>query len=116
MQMIEGTAWLATARLMPRRVGLAQALVAQAYGVGIEDIAAPTRRDPQTARARQVAMYLSHVVFHMSLSQVGRAFGRDRSTACYALHHVEDLRDDPETDRKIVRLESLVRAAAGELP
>jgi chromosomal replication initiation ATPase DnaA len=43
-------------------------------------------------------MYLAHVVFGLTLTEVGRAFGRDRTTAAYACELIETLRDDPEFD------------------
>ena len=46
-------------------------------------------------------MYLSHVVFHISLSEVATAFGRDRSTAAHAFHRIEEMREDPELDRTL---------------
>lgn len=100
-----------TTALAPLRAGMAQALVAHVYGVELEDMRALTRRQPRAALARQIAMYLSHTVLGMSVSQVAEAFGRDRSTACYALRHVEDLRDDPELDRTLLFLETLLRGA-----
>lgn len=96
------------------RLGFAQIMVAHVYGVPLDELLAPTRKDRRAAEARQVAMYLGHVVFRMSLASVGRVFGRDRSTASYACRHVEDLREDPELDRLIAWLEVLLRNASGE--
>lgn len=62
-------------------------------------------------RARQVAMYLTHVGFHMPLSRVAQAFGRDRATAGHACNRVEDWREDPAFDALLLRLEACVRAA-----
>lgn len=94
-------------------ISLTQAVVAHTYGVALEELRAATRKTPRAARARQVAMYLSHVVLHLSLREVAEAFGRDRSTASYACHHIEDLREDPAIDRTLGWLESFVRSAAG---
>lgn len=58
-----------------------------------------------TARARQIAMYLSHVVFGLSLSEIGKAFGRDRTTVSYACALIEDMRDDRDFDAEICALE-----------
>jgi len=57
-------------------------------------------------------MYLMHVVYRLSLTEVAGHFGRDRSTASYACHHVEDLRDDDRFDRQLVHLENILREAA----
>jgi chromosomal replication initiation ATPase DnaA len=99
----------------PLCAGVTQILVAQAYGVTLEEMRAATRRTSQTAFARQVAMYLAHVVFSMSIGDVAQAFARDRSTVCYAVQRVEALREDPDLDRTLGWLESLLRAIAERL-
>jgi chromosomal replication initiation ATPase DnaA len=63
------------------------------------------------AFARQVAMYLTHVAFGMSLQRVAQAFSRDRSTVAYACHAIEDRRDDPHIDDMLDKLEASLRAA-----
>jgi chromosomal replication initiation ATPase DnaA len=97
----------------PDSADIAQALVAHVYGVELKDMRSSKRSNPRAALARQIAMYLSHIVLRMSFTQIGVAFGRNRSTACHALHHVENLRDDPELDRTLLQLETLLRQAAG---
>ncbi len=57
------------------------------------------------ASARQLAMYLAHVVGGLSLSEVGRLFGRDRTTVAHACQVVEDRRDDLTFDRAVSLLE-----------
>ena len=79
------------------------------FGVGVDDLRAETRGSPRTAFARQVAMYLAHVVCGLSLTEVGALFVRDRTTVAHACSVVEDRRDDPELDG---RLEHLERAVA----
>ena len=98
------------ARLDRARARLAQQAVAYAFDVPVEDIAAPTRRSAQAALARQVAMYLAHVAFELPLARVGYAFGRDRTTAAYACHRVEDRRDDARFDTVLDALEDGLRA------
>lgn len=63
------------------------------------------------AQARQVAMYLTHVAFGMSLQRVGTAFARDRSTVAHACHLIEDRRDDAAFDNLLDQLEASLRAA-----
>jgi chromosomal replication initiation ATPase DnaA len=60
--------------------------------------------------ARQSGMYLSHVAFGVNLSAVGRAFGRDRTTAAHACRLIEDRRDDPAVDAVLASLEGSCRA------
>ena len=83
--------------------------VAAVFEVDIGDLRAPTRCSPRTAFARQVAMYLAHVVCGLSLTEVGALFARDRTTVAHACSVVEDRRDDPALDG---RLEHLERAVA----
>jgi chromosomal replication initiation ATPase DnaA len=97
----------------PERMDMAQAIVAHAYGVSVEEMRGPERARARASHARQVAMYLSHVVLSQSLTEVGRAFGRDRSTASYACNRIEDLRDDPDVDRALGWMEMVLRQAAG---
>lgn len=94
--------------LAPLRAGMTQIVVAHAYGVTLDDLMSPSRVG-NIALARQVAMYLAHIVFSMSMSEVGRGFGRDRSTACYAIQRVEAMRDDPELNRTLGWLEATLR-------
>ena len=78
---------------------LTLAAVARAWNVSLRELQAPTRRRAPVAEARQVAMYLTHVIFGISLSEVGRLYGRDRTTAGHACRRIEDRRDDSDFDR-----------------
>jgi chromosomal replication initiation ATPase DnaA len=60
---------------------------------------------------RQVGMYVAHVTLALTMSEVGRAFGRDRSTVNHACHLVEDMREDLEFDRIIQTIENIIRVA-----
>jgi chromosomal replication initiation ATPase DnaA len=80
------------------RAYLAAALTAFALGLRTEAILSPERGSPATARARHIAMYLTHAGLGMSLARVARAFQRDRSTIAYACHAIETDRDDDDFD------------------
>jgi len=97
-----------------RNAELARAVVAYAMGVSASALAAETRGTPQEALARQVAMYLTHTTFELSLARTARAFGRDRSTVAHACHQIEDRREDPRFDRLLAGLEDML--AASPLP
>lgn len=84
---------------------LAAVAVAAALAVPVTELRANTRRPAAVAFARQSAMYLAHVVFGLTLTDVGRAFGRDRTTASHACGRVENLRDDPDIDALLEALE-----------
>jgi len=63
------------------------------------------------ARARQLAMYLTHVALGRSLAEVALAFGRDRTTVSYACAVIEDSRDDPAVEAEIAELEAIIQTA-----
>jgi chromosomal replication initiation ATPase DnaA len=83
-------------------------VVAAAFAIDARELRAPTRRSPRVAFARQVAMYLAHVVCGLSLTQVGVVFARDRTTVAHACGLVEDRRDDPAVDGWLDHLEHAV--------
>ena len=89
--------------------GFAEAIIAHFYGVSTDEMHAPARGHARTAFARQLAMYLLHVVYGLSLDEVAVKFSRHRSTVAHAIHRVEDMRDDPAVDRLLRRLERLLR-------
>lgn len=92
-------------------IAFAQLMVAYLFDTPIEELRAPTRRCRRAALVRQMAMYLTHVAYGWNLTEVGQAFGRDRTTASHACHRIEDLRDDPAIDRQLTEIESLLRQA-----
>ena len=96
-----------------QRALLVQMAVAETTGVDLTQICAAKRGDPKSALARQMAMYLCHLVFEMNRTQVGLAFGRDRKTVRHALQRIEDLREDYEFDRALSWLESSLRNIGG---
>lgn len=67
------------------------------------------RRDRRRANChiRQIAMYVCHVSLGISLSDIGQAFGRDRTTVSHACGVVEDRRDDPAFDDFVSALERI---------
>ncbi|MDZ4790179.1 MAG: helix-turn-helix domain-containing protein [Hyphomicrobiales bacterium] len=85
--------------------------VASAFGVSREDLLAPTRRQAPIAFARQVAMYLAHVGYSLTFTQIGELFSRDRTTVAHACSLVEDMRDDDALDHTLSALEKAIRAA-----
>lgn len=73
------------------------------------------RRDRRrhACQVRQIAMYVCHVALRISLSDIGTAMGRDRSTVSHACHVVEDRRDDNAFDDFVAAVERLVIAVFG---
>lgn len=99
-------------RCVPRSRFAVEAAVSQVFGVMVDDLRRTSRGRARVALARQVAMYLSHVGFGLSLTEVGRLFERDRTTVAHACTVVEDRRDDATFDRTLELLEWASRAIA----
>jgi chromosomal replication initiation ATPase DnaA len=89
-----------------RLCDLAAIATASAFALPLAELTVATRGAPDAAFARQSAMYLAHVAFGLSFSAIGRAFGRDRTTAAHACRLVEDRREDPAVDAVLASLES----------
>src|SRR3954447_12325114 len=87
--------------------------VARDFGVEFPDLFGPTRGAPRVAFARQVAMYLAHIGFELSLAAISRVFDRDRTTVSHACHIVEDSRDDIWLDCRLEALELFCRSGWG---
>ncbi|MEM9963747.1 MAG: helix-turn-helix domain-containing protein [Asticcacaulis sp.] len=81
-------------------------LVAVTTGVSSDQIRTFSRNHARVARARQIAMYLTNISWQWPLVRVGKAFGRDRTTVGHACRLIEDLRDDPQFDAMLERLEA----------
>lgn len=71
----------------------------------------PLRRDRRRTlcHTRQIAMYVCHVALQIPQTDVGAAFGKDRSTVGYACGVVEDRRDDRAFDDFVAALERISR-------
>lgn len=83
-----------------------EAVVSTALGIGLAELRADQRGRAAAAFARQTAMYLAHVHFGLTLSQVGRNFARDRTTVAHACARIEDCRDDPKVESVLACLEA----------
>ncbi|MBB6012299.1 MULTISPECIES: helix-turn-helix domain-containing protein [Aquamicrobium] len=81
------------------------------FSLSSKELRKPGRTSQPVARVRQIAMYVAHVVLRLSMGDVGRGFGRDRTTVVHACQTIEDLRDDPEFDRVVHMFEQIASAA-----
>jgi chromosomal replication initiation ATPase DnaA len=86
--------------------------VSQVFAIDPIDLNAPSRGQARVALARQTAMYLAHVTCRVPITDVGRVFGRDRTTVSHACAVIEDRRDDKGFDQTLGRLEEIVRHTA----
>lgn len=84
------------------------AIVSQVFAVQPNDLMRTTRGRAGVALARQLAMYLAHVVGGASLTEIGEHFRRDRTTVAHACRLIESRRDDPSFDRIVELLEWIV--------
>lgn len=82
--------------------------VAAVFAVSPAAFRGPSRGRAPIAFSRQVAMYLARVVFGLRFCEIGRVFGRDRTTVAHACSLVEDRRDDPKFDRLVDLLEGII--------
>ena len=86
-------------------------VVARACDIPVRALRRRSRCSPGIAHARQMAMYLANIAGGIGFAEVGRGFGRDRSTVAHACARIEDLRDDPGIDRALTLLEAALRGA-----
>lgn len=103
--------WLRLAAL----ARLSEVAVAATTRLPAASLRGPGRGRRPVARARQVAMYLAHVGFGLSLTRVGICFGRDRTTVRHACALIEDGRDDPALELALAALEAGLRALTARL-
>ena len=87
--------------------------VACVFEIDAELLRQPTRGQARVAAARQVAMYVAHVGYGFSLTEVGDLFERDRTTVAHACRVIELRRDQPGFDQGVELLELIVRVLAG---
>ena len=92
---------------------LTRAAVAATFMVPVNELRAATRRTAPVALARQSAMYLAHVTFGLTFTEVGRAFGRTRTTAARACHAIEDRREEARLDAALASLEEALCRDSG---
>lgn len=94
------------ARRVPEAEAFVLHLVSVTRGVPEKLIFQPSRGDAGAADARHLAMYLMNVILQTTLTDIGRLFGRDRTTIRHACARIEDKRDDPRFETLVMRLEA----------
>jgi hypothetical protein len=81
------------------------------FSVSGKDLRRSGRTSLDVSRVRQIAMYVAHVVLRLNMSDIGRGFGRDRTTVIHSCHLIEDLRDDEDFDGIVSMVERVALAA-----
>ena len=84
--------------------------VSKVFQVASADLWADSRGRRDAVFARQVAMYLAHVICGLNLTETGHLFCRDRTTVAHACRVIEALRDDRQFDHALELLEGVVRS------
>lgn len=90
-------------------------VTAAKYDINLEKLLAPQRGRVPISRARQIAMYLANTSASISQQDVAECFGRDRKTVSHACEVIEDLREKPEFDAQLTRLETLLQQTLQEI-
>lgn len=90
---------------------LTVAAVALEFDVPTLNLNTTLKGSSQICFARQIAMYLVHVMFNINLTRTAELFSRDRSTVSHACNVVEDSRDDEIFNAKLERLERFLNQA-----
>lgn len=83
-------------------------VIASVYEIDLAHLLAPRRGTVTIALARQFAPYLAHVGCGLTLTEVGRQLGRDRTTVAHAFEVLEERPEDESFDQMIELLERSV--------
>lgn len=95
---------------LSRRIAIeAMEITSEACSVSLDDLKAPKRQRAKVAFARQLAMYLCHVIGQIPMSEISIVFQRDRTTVSYACHIIEDRRDSAFFNAQIEFMENAMR-------
>ncbi len=81
-------------------------LVAQERHVAMTNMLRRSRGSGHAAAARQLAIYMAHIVLERPQDIVAELFQRDRTTVAHAVQSIEDHRDDPRLEAEIARIEA----------
>lgn len=84
----------------------AAAIAAEAKGVRLSDVLSTRRRKGDVAEARQLAAYLTVMVFGISRRQVARLIGRNFMVVSRLCAAVEEARDEPAFETFLAGLEA----------
>lgn len=89
-----------------REVFLVTQLVAEERGVSMTNLLRRSRGSGRAASARQLAIYLSHILLERPQDVIAELFSRDRTTIAHSCQTVEDRRDDPRLEAEIAKIEA----------
>ncbi len=95
-----------------RKIEIVELVVTSILQISRQDLHLKQRGIAPIAYARQVAMYLSHISFGISFTQIGRFFGRDRTTVAHACQRIEDDRENLQIEWVLNLMELSIRRLA----
>lgn len=90
-------------------ITLVQAVIAEMLRVTLDEMKAPSRGKARVAFARQLAMYVCHVMLSFDQGRLAGAFCRDRTTVSHGVRRIEARRDHPLLDDVLETLEEIFR-------
>lgn len=88
---------------------LSKEVVYEAHAIPHALLLDEPRGDTQTNVARQIAIYLAHVVGQLTQNEVARHFNRSRATVSHSRTNIEDRRDSPIFDLQLAYMEKRLR-------
>lgn len=91
------------------RAHLIVSSVSLEFSVPEKSILSDQKGTSEVSYSRQIAMYLMHCIFGITKSRIGEVFGRHFSTVSHACKVIEEQRDDPVLDDKLINLENRLR-------
>jgi hypothetical protein len=102
-------------RTLPARIlcGIVRQVTAEMLMLVGDRVQLRRDRRRSSCHVRQIAMYVSHVVLQISLTDIGQVFGRDRTTVGHACAVVEDRRDDAAFDDFVAAVERVILSVFG---
>ena len=93
------------------RARLVISAVAIEFAIPETSIMSLSKGRSEASYARQVAMYLMFCIYGVTKSRIAEIFSRHFSTVSHACEVIEEQRDDPVLDAKIIVLENFLRLA-----
>jgi len=92
------------------RARLIVSAVAAEFAVPEAAILGERKGKSEISYGRQIAMYLMHCILGTTKSRIAEVFGRHFSTVSHACKLIEEHRDDPVLDQKLIGLENRLRS------
>jgi len=83
------------------------ALVYKEFRGRVHTLRSTSRGKANDSLCRQITVYLGHVVYPgTTMTDIGKLMKRDRTTIAHACIKIEDMREDPEFDERLTKLEN----------